>query len=108
MAFSPWMGSVTLTTANTVYQLSALLSAIEKNLSTRLSYLRVEFDLGGTGNVYVGGASVASNNCGSHLVPTQQANFDVFDSGLVLTSDVYLKADTNSQQVNVTAIPAGA
>lgn len=108
MAYSPFMDTVTLTTNGTTYNLATLLAAIDKNLSSRLQYLRLEFDILGAGNVYIGNSNVSSAHCGSHLIPSQEKNMFVWDSGLLLSGDIYMVADTDAQKINVTAIPAGA
>ena len=108
MAWSPWMGSLTVT--NSAQQLSVLLAAkssASTQLPTRCQYIRIELDLNASGEVYIGNSDVASNNCGSHIVPTQEKNVFVWDAGLVLTGDWWLLGSVASQQVNVTIIPAG-
>lgn len=110
MAFSPWMGSLTVTTG-TAQCLSTLLAAKASagaQLPTRCQLIRIEFDLNASGELFIGNSDVASNNCGSHLVPTQEKNVFVWDSGLTLTSDWYLLSTVATQQINVTIIPAGA
>lgn len=109
MPFSPWMGSVTATT--TKAQLSTLLAAKASagaQLPTRCQLIRLEFDLNASGELYIGNSDVAANNCGSHIVPTQEKNVFVWDAGLTLTSDWWLLTTVATQQVNVTIIPAGA
>lgn len=106
--FSPLMRSiVTSATPNTVQQLSVLLTALDANFPTRLTMLNLEFDLTGSGNIYVGNASVSATNCGRHLVPAQGQNVASYDTGVILTTDVYIKADTASLQINVIALPIG-
>jgi len=109
MPFSPWMGSLTAT--NVAQQLSALLAAKASasiQLPTRCQLIRIEFDLNASGDLYIGNSDVASNNCGSHLVPTQEKNIFVWDSGLTLTTDWWVLTSAASGQINVTIIPAGA
>lgn len=109
MAWSPWMGSLTAT--NSAQQLSALLAAkasAGSQLPTRCQLIRIELDLAASGELFIGNSDVASNNCGSHLVPTQEKNVFVWDSGLTLTSDWWVLGSVAEQQINVTIIPAGA
>lgn len=106
--FSPLMRSIiTSGTPNTIQQLSVLLAALDANFPARLTMLNLEFDLAGAGNIYVGNLNVSSTNCGRHLVPAQGYNIAAFDTGMVLTTDIYIKADTASQQINITALPIG-
>ncbi len=106
--FAPWMGSVILTTATTKYQLSALIAAIEKNLPTRWTLCIIEMDITlSAGNVYIGGPNVSSVNCGRHLVPSNFQNIAAYDTGVILSTDIYLTGDTNAQQINITALPIG-
>ena len=101
--WSPFMRSVTVGTS--AVQLSALIAAIDPGFPVRCVLVRVESDItANTGNIYVGNASVSSTNCGQHLVASQDANIAVFDSGLTLTSDIWMVSDTAGQQVNVTAL----
>lgn len=108
MSFSPWMGSLIATSS--ALQLSALLAAkasASAQLSPRCQLIRIELDLNATGEIYIGNSDVATNNCGSHLVPTQEKNIFVWDAGLTLTSDWWVLGTVASQQINVTIIPAG-
>jgi hypothetical protein len=106
MAFSPFMRSVTVGVG--ISNLATLLAAKDGNFPTRVQFLRIEYDLGGTGDLYIGNSAVAANNCGAHLVASQYKDFIVYGSGLVLTSDIFLISSVAAQQVNITAIPAGA
>lgn len=110
MAWSPWMGSLTVTTG-AAQQLSALLAAKASagvQLPTRCQLIRIEFDLNASGELYIGNSDVSSTNCGSHLVPTQEKNIFVWDAGLTLTNDWWFVSTVAIQQINVTIIPAGA
>ena len=108
MAYSPLMDSVSLAIQNHVYRLSTLLATVDANFPTRLSYLSIEFDIGGAGNVYIGNSDVATTHCGRHLVPSQNQQTAVFDSGLILTTDIYVFTDNAAaQQLNIIAIPVG-
>lgn len=104
------MDSITLTTATTVYNLATLLAAIDKNLPTRCAGIRLEMDIASTGKIRIGGSNVAAAHCGYVLVPAQEANVAWINAarGMLLTSDIYLVGDTNSQQVNVTVLPVGS
>lgn len=107
---SPYMKSVVLTTLNTAYQLSVLLSGLAHAIAPprRATFLYLEFDLAGAGNVYIGNKEVDSTHCGVHLVPTQGLNFySLQTSDLINLDDVWLMADTNAQQINVTMTPFG-
>jgi hypothetical protein len=111
MAFSPLMRSITLS-INTVTQLSVKLAALDPNLPTRLAQLYLEYDLTSTGNLYVGnnatGApALSATNCGRHLVPAQNQNVMALDTGMILTTDIFLLSDSATNQINVIALPIG-
>jgi hypothetical protein len=103
--WSPLMKSVTV--GATALQLSALIAAIDPNFPTRCVLVRIELDLSNAGTLYVGNSDVSATNCGFKLVATQSANFAVFDSGLVLTTDIWLRASQAAQQVNITVLGFG-
>lgn len=108
MTWSPWMGSLTAT--NTAQKLSTLLAAKPSagaQLPTRCQLIRIELDLNATGDLYIGNSDVSTTNCGSHLVPTQEKNIFVWDSGLVLTGDWWVLSSAAEALINVTIIPAG-
>src|SRR4029077_17995450 len=98
MAFSPFMDSLILTPITTALKLSTLLQALSTagpQLPTRVSKVQIELDLtNGVGNVYIGGSNVSPTHCGRHLVPAQFENVVSFDSGLILTSDIFLYTDS--------------
>jgi hypothetical protein len=109
MSYSPWMHTITTgTVAQGAKQLSVLIAAIDANVPVRCQWLRLEFDLGGSGVLRVGNSDVSTTNCGFALVPAQEANSIVFNQGLVLTSDYFLLPTVDSQKVNVTLVGAGA
>ncbi len=110
MAYSPFMDSISLTTATTVYRLSTLIAAIDANAPVRCSGIRLEFDVGSAGKVRIGNSNVSATHVGWTLVPTQEANVFALNAspgGKILTSDIYLVGDTNAQQINVTLLPVG-
>ena len=110
MPFSPLMRSITLT-INTVTLLSTKLTALDANFPTRLAQLYLEFDLTSLGNLFVGnsssGALLSATNCGRHLVPAQNQNIMALDTGIILTTDIFLLADSATNQINVIALPVG-
>jgi hypothetical protein len=105
MPFSPFMDCVTV--GASALQLSALIAAIDSRVPVRCGMVRIEFDLSSTGNLYVGNSNVAPAHCAFHLVPTQEANIANLNTGLVLTSDIWLVADGAGKQVNITAFGIG-
>src|SRR5436190_11351687 len=110
MPYSPYMESISLTTATTVYNLATLIAAIDKNAPVACAGIRLEMDIGATGKVRVGNLNVSATHCGYVLVPAQEANvaqLNASPGGKLLTSDVYLVGDTNAQQINVTLLPVG-
>lgn len=105
--WAPLLRSITLT-QNVAAQLLAKLAALDANFPARLSYLVIEYDsLLATGNLYIGNSGVAANNCGAHLVAGQDKNVLPFDTGVILTADVYLLSDSAINQVNIVALPIG-
>jgi hypothetical protein len=105
--FTPLMRSVIATTAGTIYQLSALLAALDANFPTRLNKLIVQLDTAATGFLYVGNSAVSPTNCGANLSPTGSLTINPAEDGMVLTTDIYLRSSVSGVQINITALPKG-
>jgi hypothetical protein len=103
--YSPWQGSVTV--GVTKVQLSTLIAALDANLPHRWTSVIIEFDIGGSGNVYISGPNVTPTFCGRHLIPSSYQNIAAYDTGVLLSDDIWLLSDTAAQQVNITAFPIG-
>lgn len=109
MSFSPFGRSITLT-LNTITKLSTKLAALDPNLPTRFTFLWLEFDVTSIGNLYIGdnvGTPLSATNCGRHLVPAQNHNIVAYDTGVVLSTEIFLLADNATNQINITALPIG-
>jgi hypothetical protein len=100
------MHSITLTTSGTKYNLFTLMQAIVPNLSQFAQSVQIQLDNGaGAANLYIGDPStVASTDCGVHLVASQAFDKAAFTSDMLQLNDFGLTSDTNSVQVNVTII----
>jgi len=100
----PWMHSLILTTANTVYNLYTLISAITPLMPVFAKSAKIQVDISaGAAKVYVGSPdSLATNDCGAALVATQVFDTSAFVSDACKLPDIALMADTNLTQVNVT------
>jgi hypothetical protein len=103
--YAPFMRSVTVGLAAS--QLSALLAAIEANFPTRLAILNLQSGAANTGHIYVGNSAVAANNCGADIIPLGSVNIPQTDTGLILTTDVWIISTNAAQQLNVMASPIG-
>lgn len=81
------------------------------NMPATASFLSVEFDISGSGNMYGGNSAVAANNCGFHIVPSQFKQYGPIIpgglTGMLTLGDIYLLSDTAAQQANITIIPYG-
>ena len=100
----PWMHSLILTTANTVYNLYTLVAAITPSINIFAKSVKIQLDIGaGAAKCYIGSPdSLATNDCGQALVATQIFDTSAFTSDACKLPDIALMADTNSTQVNVT------
>jgi hypothetical protein len=110
MPFSPFMRSITLT-INVITLLDTKLKALDPNFPSRLTQLYLEYDLTSLGDLFIGnssaGALLSATNCGRHLVAAQNQNIAAFDTGLILTTDIFLLSNNATNQINVMALPIG-
>lgn len=97
--------SVTLTTHAVVYNLAALIAAIDSNASNRFRRLQLQSDpANASSNIYVGDSQVSSTRKGYTL---QVGDYgppyeDMNPSGSTL--DIYLTSDTDGVVVNVDGV----
>ena len=107
---APWMGTLTLTTANTAYQLSALLDALIgdnrplfiHSRSTQFVAIQADVDAGAA-KLYIGNSNLSSTNCGVIIYATQVWPIYSMESNLIHLEQIYLMYDTtDGLKVNVT------
>lgn len=108
---SPWFGRLTLTSAYTPYQLSALIKGLSyaPNLGSppRAQYLTIQADWSAGGaNFFVGGPDMTGGNgtpdaFGSQFISTQTLPFGDRDGNLLMMDDIWVMCDTDGQKVNV-------
>ena len=109
---TPWMGTVTLTTANTVYQLSALLAALGASIRPavgtppRCQYVSIQANPGAQSSIlYIGSRdTMSATDYGVYLIATQAWQVQSMDANLIRLDQIYLMSDGSSQTVNVTFI----
>ena len=110
-SMTPWMGTVTITLANTAYQLSTLVfAATNPPLTPATGVLRCEFlsiqadvDAGGA-RFFIGNSDVSSTNMGYELVATGNPSPMSMTSNLVRLDQIYVMSDTESTKLNITFI----
>ncbi len=108
---TPWMGSVTLTSSSTAYQLSALLAALSdavKPLFTTtptVQYLSIQVDpAAGGAKVYVGNESVSSTNYGVALFASQAFPIWSMGANLAHLDQIWILSDTGSIALGISFI----
>ncbi len=113
VSLTPWMGCVTLATASTAYQLSALLEALTASSTAppqlgnakQATWLQLQVDIAaGAARVYVGNANVSAVNFGVALVATQAIPIAIGSSNLIRLDHIWLLADTDATKVGVSFI----
>ena len=106
MAYAPWMDSVTV--GASALKLSTLIAAIDPNIPTRFTKLWIQYNVGATGVLLVGRSNLATTHAGANLAPgATPFCIDASDTGVGLTSDVFLLAGAATQQVNIILFPIG-
>lgn len=99
---SPWFGSITLTTANTAYQLTTQLRAKDAAQFTpqeviRFLWLTIQVDkTAGAANVYIGNSNVSPTEYGWNLVATQSVSIPSSESNLLIANDTWFLSDTDN------------
>lgn|SRR3990167_4531616 len=108
----PWMGSVTLTDANTNYSLRTLIEALDSSVipltesgrSFPVQWLAIQLDVNAGGaRLYIGNPNnLSGTNCGVELVATQVWPIWSMPTNLVQMDDVHVRSNTAGVRLNVT------
>ena len=108
----PWMGSLTLTDADTNYSIRELVDALDasivpSNASGRnmvVQWLAIQLDVGAGGaRLYIGNPNnLSGTNCGVELVATQVWSIWSMPTNLVNVDDIYVRSNTAGVRINVT------
>lgn len=103
---NPYLRGITLTTANTEYNLFTLLVALESTLPPTAQMIRLQVDpSAGSANVYIGkGGTVSSSDCGVALAAGQVWDLPRVEGNLYVLPNIALKSDTNSTKVFCTVL----
>lgn len=108
---TPWMGVVTLATANTVYQLSALLQALsaarkpsQGSVSGLIKAASIQLQgdpSGGATKYYIGNSDMSSTDFGALIFASQVFQPPSLESNLYVLNNIYLMADADNSKVYV-------
>ena len=98
---TPWMGKVTLATANTVYRLSDLLAALADarkplvSSPARCEYLSIQADPDGQATKYYIGThdTMSATDYGIYLIATQAWQIQSMGANLIRLDQIYLMSD---------------
>lgn len=91
--------TVTLTTALTVYRLSAALAAAGVG---GVSHLTIQpSSQNAAGKLFLGGSAVSPTNCGVELEIGDSLSSDSDGGNSILATDDYMTSDTDAFKVNV-------
>jgi hypothetical protein len=104
---SPFMGSVTATTA--AQDLFTLLSAVFPKLTNKAQVVRIQLDPGsGSTVLYIGnnvtGNALAPTMCGVAINAGQVLDMPSASSNLYVLSEIFILASTGTAQVNLTVL----
>ena len=105
------MGTLTLASANTPYQLTALLNALSDSAkplflnSYTAQFVAIQADPdAGAAKFYIGNAAMSSSNYGVLIYPTQVWPIYSMESNLIQLKDIYVMCDTANKIINVTFV----
>ena len=100
------MHTVTLPSANTNYQLYALMQAIDSGSPLSVNFLQLQANpSGGAAKFYIGNAGMSGTDFGVELSASQSQTFqDQSGNNLVSTASIYLRSDTGSETFSVIAV----
>lgn len=107
---NPLLRSLTLTDANTVYNLLTLIRAVTTpDLSAypnRCAHLRIQADpAGGAAKFYIGNAdTLSATDFGVQLVATQVYEIGPVENNLILLDQIGLLCDTAAKTVEVSVL----
>lgn len=93
---------VTLTTANTVYNLLTLVKAINTSFKDTFDQFTIQSDDGNSAAVFLGNSAVSTSNYGIKL-PTANDSFNRGGSnaGKACIAGIYAVSGTNAQLLNI-------
>lgn len=102
----PFMRSVTLTNADTNYNLLTLLRAIDADMPMRAQMVQLQYDpTAGAGVLRIGNPSVLSaTDFGVELVGTQAFSIGSLDSNLILLGDIEMRSTVAAKKVHVVVV----
>jgi hypothetical protein len=101
------MDTITLTTASTVYNLYALLSAADTTLPKPAQALMIQADIdAGAARCFIGDKKMLTNlaSYGTCLEAAWSMGIDSLGANLLVLPDIYLYTDTNGSKLHVTVI----
>lgn len=109
VSFTPWLGCVTLATANQVYQLSALLQALGTDppympTPPRCQFVSIQADPSGNAGgarFYIGNEHLSASNFGVCIFSTQVWPIYSMDANLIRLDHIYVMCDTDNLQMGV-------
>lgn len=107
MANVPWMDTLTLTNAGTVYNLYSLLSAADVNLPKPAQALMIQADADmGAARMFVGDRKLTTNanSYGAMLEAGWSYGIDSLGANLLNLPDIYLSSNTNAFKLHVTVV----
>jgi hypothetical protein len=103
---NPWMHSVTLTLANTNYNLYTLMAVAEPNPPALVQRLQIQADPAGQAAEFrIGGAALSDTNYGVLIYATQAVIInDGGGQNTISTRGVYVRCNTAGLRIAITAL----
>ncbi len=103
---TPWLRSVTITTANVNENLLTLLQAADSDIPPHCQMFQIQLDIGaGAARLYIGDtSSLTATDVGVELVAGQAFSIGSVESNLINLADIAVRSDTNSTRINVTIV----
>ena len=99
---TPDFRTVTLTAANTNYQLSALLEALDADIPVKCAQIGLQFDSGaGADACLVGNSDLSATVFGRRLLATQAFDMGPVESNLLRTDQIWLRSNGAAHTVHV-------
>ncbi len=104
--YSPWLQSVTLTLADTNYNLLTLLQAIDSEVPAHVQSISIQVDIDeAAARVFVGNPdTLTATNQGAVLVATMEWSTGSHESNLIYLADIELRSDAANVRLNVSFI----
>ena len=105
----PWLHTLTLTSANTNYNLQTLMRAADAGLPTavalRCQSLQIQFDIAAGGDVlYIGNSTLSPTDCGVILYATQAWSVPSVESNLIMPGDINLRSNGAGHVVYISMV----